>query len=48
MYQLFHAVAYLHKSGLIHRDIKPNNVLIDCEKIEVKLCDFGMARLKLE
>ena len=45
-YQLIQGIAYLHRSGLVHRDIKPENILINCNKLEIKICDFGMARLK--
>ena len=45
-YQLLQGIAYLHRSGLVHRDIKPENLLLNCNKLELKICDFGMTRLK--
>ena len=42
-YQMCKAVDYLHKNNMIHRDVKPENLLID-EKLNLKLCDFGFAR----
>jgi predicted ATPase/GAF domain-containing protein/anti-anti-sigma regulatory factor len=33
----------IHARGLIHRDIKPHNVIINVERMEVKLSDFGSA-----
>jgi glycogen synthase kinase 3 beta len=44
-FQLFSGLAYLHSLGIVHRDIKPENVLVDPESGEVKICDFGSAKI---
>jgi len=44
MYQLFRSLAYIHALGVCHRDIKPQNLLVDPESGVLKLCDFGSAK----
>uniref|UniRef100_UPI00398E5F02 glycogen synthase kinase-3 beta-like n=1 Tax=Pristiophorus japonicus TaxID=55135 RepID=UPI00398E5F02 len=44
IYQLFRSLAYIHSQGVCHRDIKPQNLLVDPETAVLKLCDFGSAK----
>lgn len=41
MYQLFRSLAYIHANGVCHRDIKPQNLLLNPDTGVLKLCDFG-------
>ena len=43
--QVCSGLAHAHKCGVIHRDIKPQNLLLTEDKQVVKIADFGVARL---
>ena len=50
-YQFFEGLAFLHSKGIAHRDIKPDNILVDADGVlnmqkepTLKICDFGSAK----
>jgi len=43
IYQLLKSLYFLHTAELIHRDVKPSNMLLNSD-CHVKLCDFGLCR----
>lgn len=44
MYQLVRGLAFIHGRGIVHCDIKPQNLLLDGKSQTLKLCDFGTAK----
>ncbi|XP_078180905.1 cyclin-dependent kinase B1-1 isoform X2 [Carex rostrata] len=44
MYQLCKGVAHCHKHSVLHRDLKPQNLLVDKEKGILKIADLGLGR----
>jgi CTD kinase subunit alpha len=43
-HQMLSGLAYLHDQGILHRDLKGSNILLNASG-ELKLADFGLARL---
>ncbi|CAL6332338.1 unnamed protein product [Bathycoccus prasinos] len=44
-YQMARGLAAIHKIGVCHRDIKPQNLLVDTQTHALKICDFGSAKM---
>jgi len=43
LYELLRALDYCHSMGVMHRDVKPHNVMIDHENRQLRLIDWGLA-----
>ncbi|RUS13652.1 kinase-like domain-containing protein, partial [Jimgerdemannia flammicorona] len=43
MFELLKALDFCHSKGIMHRDVKPHNVMIDHEKRILRLIDWGLA-----
>lgn len=44
--QLADALAYAHRAGIVHRDVKPSNIMVCADGQTAKLLDFGVARIE--
>ncbi len=44
MYQLIKGLAHCHKHGVMHRDLKPQNLLVDDTNLCLKVADLGLGR----
>lgn len=45
LYQILRGLKYLHSARVLHRDIKPGNLLVNSNCV-LKICDFGLARIE--
>ncbi|XP_022985347.1 mitogen-activated protein kinase 7-like [Cucurbita maxima] len=46
IYQLLCGLQYLHSANILHRDLKPGNLLVNAN-CDLKICDFGLARTSM-
>lgn len=44
-YQMLLALKYIHSANVLHRDLKPGNMLLNTTNCDLKICDFGLARV---
>jgi serine/threonine protein kinase len=48
MFQILKGLNYLSTLSIAHRDIKPQNILVDLHKNKAVICDFGSAKQLIE
>ena len=46
-YNILCALKYIHSANVMHRDIKPDNILVN-DDLSVKICDFGLSNVEYE
>ncbi|CAJ1457794.1 unnamed protein product [Effrenium voratum] len=46
IYQILRGLKFVHSAGVIHRDLKPRNLLVN-SNCDLKICDYGLARLAM-
>jgi len=44
VYQILRGLKYIHSAGVLHRDLKPTNILVN-RNCDLKICDFGCGRV---
>jgi serine/threonine protein kinase len=47
LYQILRGLKYIHSANILHRDLKPRNLLVN-SNCDLKICDFGLARPLLQ
>ena len=45
LYQLLRGLKYIHSANVVHRDVKPSNLLVDSETLLLRIGDFGRSRI---
>jgi serine/threonine protein kinase len=45
MKQILEGLNFMHKTGVLHRDIKPGNLLVNTEDCKITIADYGLGKL---